>query len=109
MDIKRSYGNNEAFLYTKPILYRVLHGAVGRGISYTQGMNYIALHILIFCLEAEREKDNQNTDMDEYLESAVVEIFVHTINQQKFIFGENLANIFVIMKELEELMMEIIP
>lgn len=87
-------------MYTKPILFRVLKGAVGRGISYTQGMNYIALHILIFCLEAQRQKDDTNTEMDEELESGIVEIFIHTINQQKFIFGENLANIFVIMKEL---------
>lgn len=52
VDIDRSYGNNEKEINTKPILHRILQAAIHRGIVYTQGMNYIALHILLFCREA---------------------------------------------------------
>lgn len=49
VDIKRSYGNNEKYLFTQRILHRMLHVAINRGVEYTQGMNYIALHVLMFC------------------------------------------------------------
>jgi hypothetical protein len=43
---------------------------------------------------------NQSTELNSKFESVVTEIFVYTVEQLKFIFGENLTNIFKIMGEL---------
>jgi hypothetical protein len=36
---------------------------------------------------------NQSTELNSKFESVVTEIFVYTVEQLKFIFGENLTNI----------------
>jgi hypothetical protein len=43
---------------------------------------------------------NQSTELNSKFESVVTEIFVYTVEKIKFIFGENLTNIFKIMGEL---------
>ena len=109
VDLDRSFGNNQEHLPIKPVLQRVLHASINQGISYTQGMNYIALHVLMFCLESDPTNHLAPEQVDGKFESLVAAIFVHIIHQLKDIFGENLANIFKIMAELEKMLMEIAP
>lgn len=58
VDLKRTFGNLMSFDWTSPILRRILSAASVYKHSYTQGMNYILIYILIFSMEPLGIKDS---------------------------------------------------
>ena len=53
-DVPRSYTGNEQYLWTKPMLTRLLRAASLRPHGYVQGMNFILLYVLTICIESNK-------------------------------------------------------
>lgn len=51
-DIHRSYSSKKEYTYTAPLLKKILYALSNSGIEYSQGMNYILLNIIIYCLDS---------------------------------------------------------
>lgn len=51
-DIKRTYSVKQKYIYTVPLMRKILYALSNSGVEYTQGMNYILLYVIIFCLES---------------------------------------------------------
>ena len=51
-DVHRTYSNKQKYLYTSDMLRKILFALSNSGVEYSQGMNYILLSVIIFCLES---------------------------------------------------------
>lgn len=52
-DIERSFPpSRREQRYTAPLLRKLLYALSNSGVEYSQGMNFISLHVMVFALES---------------------------------------------------------
>jgi hypothetical protein len=107
-DIKRSFSVEKAnYRFLAPLLRKLLYASSNSGIEYSQGMNYILLNIIIYCLQALGVDAANFHALQLPHERDIFVIFRETVMRMEEVFGEN--NIFKVMGDLEQKIAENFP
>lgn len=113
-DVGRSFVGNEQYLFLKPRLEKMLLLIGKTPIEYAQGMNFIVLYLLIFCLEAEagecaqdaREEAGELASDSIEWERSFLSIALHVVNSLSDIYSSDPRGMVDTVKELEYLITE---
>ena len=86
------------YRYLAPLLRKMLFASSHSGIEYSQGMNYILLNIIIYCLQSLGVTEANFHALQNHHERDLFVIFRETVIRMDEVFGEN--NIFKVMNDL---------
>lgn len=79
-DVKRSFSVEKTkYRYLAPLLRKLLFASSNSGIEYSQGMNYILLNIIIYCLQSLGVDEKNIAALHSHQERDIFVIFRETV------------------------------